>query len=382
MLCSGDVRAFGFAVVFLAACSSSPMSGGGGGGAATGGGSAAGGGAATGGGAAAGGGASGGGAATGGGSASGGGGGSTLDAGLPAGTYTRTPGNWPKRSYDLEVPGGYDGGAGYPLLLILHGGGGNRSAAKRLACPGGVVSSPDCLDAMALTRGFVVVMPDGTGAALAPDVRTWNSGGGANGWQCVSGAACNQNVDEFGYFTDVFADLASVVPVDLSHVYSTGISNGASMSERLACQFPSNVRAIAPVAGGNQYSTTQSCTSVTSVLEIHGTGDPCWPYDGGAVSCADTNPGAKISVDGTLAVWSANDGCDGGLTETPLPDTMADGTTTVHRVYACSGAALELYQVADGGHTWPNGYHYSQMVGLTAEDWSANPIILDFFQAH
>jgi polyhydroxybutyrate depolymerase len=336
-----------------------------------GGGSATGGGAATGGGGSA----SGGGAAT-------GGGGASFDAGLPAGTYTRTLPAWPKRSYDVEVPGGYDGGTGYPLLLVLHGGGGNRAAAKKLACPGGVVTSPDCLDAMALTRGFVVVMPDGTGAALVPDARTWNSGGGANGWQCVSGNACNTNVDELGYFTELFADLSSVVPVDLTHVYSTGISNGASMSERLACQFPSNVRAIAPVAGGNQYSTTQSCAVTTSVLEIHGSADPCWPYDGGAMSCLDTNPGAKISVDATLAVWSANDGCDGGFTETMLPDTMADGTTTIHRVFSCGNAVLELYRVADGGHTWPGGYHYSQMVGLTSEDWQANPVILDFFQAH
>ena len=361
-------------VVGCAACSTTPggSGGGSGGGASTGGGTAVGGGAATGGG---------GSASGGGGSASGGGGGGGFDGGLAPGTYTRTMPAWPDRSYDVEVPGGFDGGAGYPVLLVLHGGGGNRSAARRTACPNGVLTSPNCLDALALARGYLVVMPDGTGATLLPNERTWNSGGGANGWQCVSGNACKSNVDELGYFTDLLDDLASVVPADLSRVYSTGLSNGASMSERLGCQFP-NVRAIAVVAGGNQYSTTQSCAAVKSVLEIHGTADPCWPFDGGAVSCLDTNPGSKISVAQTLALWSANDGCDGGETDTALPDSTNDGTNTVHRVFACGAASLELYEVVDGGHTWPGGFPYSNMVGITATDWAANPVILDFFDSH
>ncbi len=374
------------ATFLLVACSGGSSNGsGGGGGSATGGGTGGGGaGGSPGGGAGGGsaGGGAGGGSAGGGGGAAVGGGGGSIDAGLGPGEYTRTLPAWPSRSYDLKVPGGYDGGAGYPVILGLHGGGGNRASQRKLGCPGGVLTSSTCFDTLASSRGFLVVFPDGTGAPLAPNVRTWNSGGGANGWQCVSGYACNQNIDEQKYFADLLADLATVVPVNLQRVYATGISNGAAMAERLACQFPQSLAAIAPVAGGNQYSTTQSCTSKVSVLEIHGTADPCWLFDGGTASCADANPGAKIGIPATLALWRGNDGCGASSVDTALPDTTADGMHTVKRVFTCSGAAVELYEVVDGGHTWPGGYGYSTTVGGTTTDFAANPVILDFFENH
>jgi polyhydroxybutyrate depolymerase len=153
------------------------------------------------------------------------------------------------------------------------------------------------------------------------------------------------------------------------------------MAHRLACEFP-QVSAIASVAGGNQFSTTRPCTRAASVLEIHGTADPCWAWDGGPASCADTNPGAKISGPDTLARWAVNNGCDGGVTTSSLPDTISDGTVTRRHEWNCSGAALELYEVVDGGHTWPNGFSYSSGAGATALDWSANTVILDFFDSH
>lgn len=295
------------------------------------------------------------------------------DSGLAPGEYDRSLSAFPNRGYDLLVPPS-DGGA-LPAIFLIHGGGGTRNAARRTACPAGVATSPDCFDVLARARGFLVIVPEGTGALL----RTWNSGGGSNGWQCVSGPACTNGVDEQAYFAAVLADVAALVPLDSTRVYATGLSNGASMSERLACQFP-QIAGIASVAGGNQYSTTRACTRATSVLEIHGTADPCWNFDGGPASCADTNPGSKISVPDTLARWQLNDGCDGGVQRTTLPDTTADGTLTQHHTYACAGAALEFYEVIDGGHTWPGGATSNN--GLTATDWSANQVILDFFSAH
>lgn len=315
--------------------------------------------------------AAGGGAAMGGGTATGGGSG---DAKIPPGDHARTLTAYPNRAYDLIVPAMTDGGA-LPAILMLHGGGGNRTSARHTSCPGGVVTSPDCLHELAAARGFLVVIPDGTGTTF----RTWNSGGGANGWQCVSGAACTSNVDESAYFKALLADVGQLAPLDTTRVYATGLSNGASMSHRLACQFP-EISAIASVAGGNQFSTTRPCTRTASVLEIHGTADACWNFDGGPAGCADPNPGSKISVPDTLARWATNNGCDGGEVTTMLPNTTADGTLTLKHAYTCAAAALELYEVRGGGHSWPGGA--ASLSGPTAMDWSANSIILDFFAAH
>ncbi|MFT3709017.1 MAG: PHB depolymerase family esterase [Archangium sp.] len=364
-------------VAMLAGCAANPgVDGGTGGGDATGGGATGGG--ATGGGSAPGGGAAGGGSATGGGAtgggATGGGGATVVDAGLAEGEHTglQVPG-FSSRDYDLVVPA-VDGGA-HPAVILIHGGGGNRNVARRTTCPNADTTSPQCFVAMAVARGFYVIIPDGTGAVL----RTWNSGGGSNGWQCVSGPACTNMVNEQQYFSNLLTEVGALVPLEPNRVYAAGLSNGGSMSERLACQFP-EVAGIASIGSGNQWSTTNACTRSASVIEIHGTADPCWNWDGGPASCADPNPGSKISVPDTLAVWSRNNGCDGGEAITTIPDSMNDGTTTLHHVYSCGSAALELYEVLDGGHTWPGGA--SSGNGATATDWSANEVILEFFSTH
>ena len=220
---------------------------------------------------------------------------------------------------------------------------GRRSGRRpaRLACPNGDLSDPGCLDPAADQRGFILVYPDGTGAPLAPDVRTWNSGGGDGGWQCVSGYACDQDVDETAYFTDLLADLGSAFRIDGDHLFSTGISNGGSMSQRLACTF-AHIAAIAPVAGENQYATLRPCTPAIPVLEIHGTGDPCWAFDGGDASCLDNNPGDKISVAASIDGWIARNGCQPTPTDQALPDVADDGTNTVLHTYQCATARARV----------------------------------------
>ncbi len=66
------------------------------------------------------------------------------------------------------------------------------------------------------------------------------------------------------------------------------------------------------------------------------------------------------------------------------PNGADDGTSTIQHTYQCATAALQLYEVFDGGHTWPDGYQYlpAKEIGLTSQDFSANQVILDFFAAH
>jgi polyhydroxybutyrate depolymerase len=307
--------------------------------------------------------------------------GSGPDAATPPGDYTRTMTAWPDRSYDVHVPRSYDGSAPVPVILALHGGGGGRDDAKQLTCPDGDLASSECLTPLADSRGFAVVTPDGTGPlATAKRLRTWNAGGGSGGWQCVSGAACTDGVDEAAYFSALLADLSKLVRVDRGRVFATGHSNGAAMAERLACELPGGVAGVASIAGGNQYSTTLPCTAPTPVLEIHGTDDPCWSWAGGPASCADKNPGSKISVPATLEGWASRNGCASIPTAIPVPDVADDGTTTTRYDYDCpQGRELVLYEVAGGGHTWPGGSPASANAGLVSKDFSANHVILDFF---
>jgi len=288
------------------------------------------------------------------------------------------------RAYDVYLPADYSPARATPVILAIHGGGGNARAAARTACPGGDVDSMECLHAMANREGVAVVYPNGTGARLLPNVRTWNAGGGASGWQCVSGRACKEGVDDIAYFRALLDDLERWVAVDVRRVTATGLSNGGAMSHRLACELGDRIAAIAAVGGANQYATTASCAPPrpVPVMQIHGTADPCWPFKGGEAACAQRDNMAKISVDASMRVWATVNGCGSPGRAEALASEK--GIETVRIRWEGCRAETILIRVDGGGHVWPGGWGYfgERVIGPMVGGWSANRVILDFFRRH
>jgi poly(3-hydroxybutyrate) depolymerase len=66
--------------------------------------------------------------------------------------------------------------------------------------------------------------------------------------------------------------------IDRSRVYLVGWSNGGSAAVRAACELPRTVAAVVLFAAA--VNAARSCTPARtpSLLEIHGTADPLWPY--------------------------------------------------------------------------------------------------------
>lgn len=291
---------------------------------------------------------------------------------------------WTDRAFTLDVPATWDGTSPLPVILLFHGGGGNRGGANRTTCPVGSLDSPACLVAQATARGYAVVAPDGTGARPLRNVRTWNAGGGRQ-LQCVSGPACKSGVDDLRYFDDLMLELGRAFPVDAKRVYATGISNGGAISHRLACQRPDRIAAIAPVAGANQWADDgDACDAQVPIRQIHGTGDPCWAFDGGTAACAQDDGAAKTSVATTMAGWAARNGCTGEPVDVPRAKRDAsDPTSLTIRTWPNCTTATELYIVEGGGHTWPSGWPYldEDRVGRVSTEID-NADLLDFFDAH
>jgi polyhydroxybutyrate depolymerase len=306
---------------------------------------------------------------------------SRSDAKAGAALTCELPG-FERRPYDVHLPADYDASRAVPVVLAIHGGGGNSRAAARTACPGGDAKSPECLHAMAAREGVAVVYPNGTGARLAPNVRTWNAGGGAQGWQCVSGRACEDGVDDIAYFRALLDDLARWMALDVRRVYATGLSNGGAMSHRLACQMAGRIAAIAALGGANQFATTAACTPgrPVPVLQIHGTADPCWAYEGGTAACAQRDDLPKLAVEQSMRTWAAINGC--GAVQAAEPMASEPRVQTVQLRWSGCRAETALIRMQGGGHVWPGGWAYfgERIIGPMVGGWSANRVILDFFR--
>lgn len=290
---------------------------------------------------------------------------------------------WSDRDYDIYLPPTYDCDAGADLVIAFHGGFGNKQSQSKVTCPDGNPENPDCLQNLATQAGFVVVMPNGSRQRRwNPRHRSFNAGGGTNAWNCVGGPNCEKAIDDVAYFKALLGAIRSLVRV--RNVYLTGISDGAAMCYRIACEMPTLVRAIAPVAGENQFLTTKgtSCgNGRVSLLDFHGDADPCWKYDGGSGNCG-TN-GRYISVSDSVAGWASAQGCGKEPKVSRLPQVVQDGTNVQLYSYAkCkSRARVEAYRIEGGGHTWPRGDQYAakKLVGVASRNLDASRTMLKFF---
>lgn len=289
------------------------------------------------------------------------------------------------RGASIRVPSRWDGVSALPVIVALHGGGGNRASAETVTCPDGEAGGARCLSRVANEAGYALVLPDGTGLRPTRNVRSWNAGGGVDGWLCVSKGACQEGVDDAAFFDRLLAEVARVFPIDRRRVFVTGLSNGAAMAHRLACERPDVVAAVVAVGGGNQLVAAGGrCEARVPVLQIHGADDPCWHYETSSATCSFLDEGRKIGADETVDGWRARNGCSASYVDETLPDAAADGTTATRRTWAGCAAAVERIRIDGGGHTWPGGHGYldEETIGRVSRDFEANVELVRFFDAH
>jgi polyhydroxybutyrate depolymerase len=262
------------------------------------------------------------------------------------------------RYYDIYLPADPDGA---PVILALHGGGGDPD---QFATASG-------LGQKASKAGYAVIFPAGSGRR-GDRLLTWNGG------YCC-GYAARRNVDDLGFLTEVIADAADRFGVAGDRVYLTGMSNGSIMAETFAAEYPDRVRAVAGVSGTLDTASFPVKGPVPALI-IHGTADPMVPYDGGkgdqSLTRTDFASVASV-VDAFLAPWG------GGLTQADTTiDRKDDGTSvTVTDYQQGNRVVLRLMTVTGGAHHWPGGQKARLTEGKTQEI-NANTEILRFFALH
>lgn len=256
------------------------------------------------------------------------------------------------RSYRIDLPAQ---AAGAPILLALHGGGGNPDQFARASG----------LARAAQAAGYAVVLPAGSGRGR---MLTWNAG------YCCAQAA-QAGVDDLAFLDAVVADARARFGLDAERLFVTGMSNGSMMAETYAALRPGAVTAVAGVAGTPDVAHLHPAAPVP-LLHIHGTADDHVPYRGGVgpSGLTDTDFAA---VDAVIAAFRAPH--DAALIRSQrVIDPAPDGMRVIEADWRRGNrSVLRLLTVEGGGHDWPGGARANRRGGT--RDISANAEILRFF---
>jgi polyhydroxybutyrate depolymerase len=250
------------------------------------------------------------------------------------------------RTYRTYVPASYDGSEAVPLVVGLHGGCGS---ANQFAQAYGWREQAD-------EDGFIVVMPQGT--APGP-CNVWNAG------RCCPDQP--PAVDDVGFLVALIDHVEATYEVDADRVLATGMSNGAVMSYRLACEAPDRITMIGPVEGSQEVVPPCTPSQPVSALVFHGDADTSVPFEGGVGDgLVDVD---WHSVPSALETWRSLDGCD----RTPSVAEV-DGVERSHWSGCTTGATVDLVRIDDNPHAWPgadgttvSGNTPSQKVHATSE---------------
>lgn len=268
-----------------------------------------------------------------------------------------------EREYLVHVPKAYARSSPMPVLFAFHGGGGHMEWQAGDATYG--------LVAKAEQAGFIAVFPNGYSRFPGGKFATWNAG-------ACCGDARDRGIDDVGFVRRMHADVARHLEIDRRRVFATGMSNGAMMSYRLACEAPDLFRAIAAVAGTDNTLRCEPSRPVP-VLHIHAKDDTHVLFDGGAGPDAFRDP-SKVteftSVPATIAKWTRLNGC------TASPRRVLERPGTWCEVHApCRGdAQVQLCVTETGGHSWPGG---GRVRGKAPSDaLSANDVMWEFFSRY
>lgn len=236
------------------------------------------------------------------------------------------------RRFLVHLPPAYDAVRKLPVVIILHGGGGDYRYAQKMT---GMSEKADA-------EGFIAVYPNGSGRI--PDrFLTWNAG------DCC-GYAVSRQVDDVGFIERLIHELDGRLAVDSSRIYLTGMSNGAMMAYLVACRLSEKIAAVACVAGSMSGKEPAPGAAVPLMI-VHGTGDRHVPYEGGKGKLARWGYAVNDrSVSYAVSFWVEHNGCAAAAS------VEERGPLHVERFGGGrEGSEVVLFRIDGGRHAWPGG---------------------------
>ena len=256
-----------------------------------------------------------------------------------------------QRDYLLHVPKRYDRSTPTPLVISLHGAALWGAAQKEISQWNRVADA----------EGFIVVYPSGV------------KGSGPRVWR-MGGEGGNRDVRFIAKLIDT---LSAQYNIDPNRIYANGLSNGGGMSFVLSCTMSDRIAAVGTV-GAAQILPSDWCKDSKPVplINVHGTADPAAPYKGGwSWMVRQRFP----DVQRWTAKWARRNHC----APTAVDSAVAADVTRRTWVRCADDAAVVLYTIEGGGHTWPGGGPMPEwFAGPTSRSIDASSVMWRFFREH
>ena len=153
------------------------------------------------------------------------------------------------RYYDVYVPPSCAGKSAVPLLVELHGLGGNKTVERENRWWRAIADSEGIIVAYPLGRyGTGGPPPEGFNHVPGKPPQAWDVGGPSWNARICCGSAAEIGVDDVGFIRAMVSAISAGAKVDTTRIYATGVSNGGAMAHRLGCEAADRFAAVAPVA--------------------------------------------------------------------------------------------------------------------------------------
>jgi polyhydroxybutyrate depolymerase len=241
-----------------------------------------------------------------------------------------------------------------PLVVQLHGGAGSGERIDEITG----------FEDLASREGFAVVSPSGIEG-------NWNDGRADTG-----SVAEREQIDDVGYLAALIDRLVADGVADRRRVYVVGISNGAMMAHRLACESPDGTLAGIGMVVGTAPDPLPACPAAPlPVIAFYGTDDPLLPYGGGMVTTTRGDERGRVVAVDTLASFLAERLGQNAPVETVVADDVS------LRDWSAGEVTVRFYRIDGGGHTWPGGPQYlpERRIGATTQSIDATATMWQFF---
>jgi len=285
------------------------------------------------------------------------------------------------RTYKLFVPPGYDAARARPLIVELHGCGGDADEEARWSR----------FNEVAAARGLLVAYPEQDPAANGN--RCWN-------WFLPDHQA--RDAGEPSLIAGITRAVMAQWNVDARRVYVGGISAGGAMADVMVATYP-DLYAAAMVYAGCEYKGT-TCTAAVAALPSEVSGELAYQAMGAharvvpvLVIQGDQDPvvpppNAELVVQQFLASddWADDGANNGSIAREPLRTASGfkpGGRSYTIDEYTDSGGCLlaQRWLIAGMGHQWSNG----QSDGSPRDVLFTDPlgpdvtsVAVDFFLSH